>query len=173
MGLQSDNGIYFHVSQIVQECLIPKNESRKHKAGKVLKVMVLYIMQVANSWPRAMSCLSSKYAWFLKSIWAVGADLLWDALGPSLLSDGGKLESPSTALSGSVLLYIFVWLPRGGSDKFHIYFQQLNTTSLNKRNTSQRHFSVVYFCQLLFFFFVFLSFLGPLPRHMEIPRLGV
>jgi len=24
-----------------------------------------------------------------------------------------------------------------------------------------------------FFFFVFLPFLGPLPRHMEIPRLGV
>ena len=25
----------------------------------------------------------------------------------------------------------------------------------------------------LLFFFVFLPFLGPLPRHMEIPRLGV
>ena len=25
----------------------------------------------------------------------------------------------------------------------------------------------------LFFFFVFLPFLGPLPRHMEVPRLGV
>ena len=24
-----------------------------------------------------------------------------------------------------------------------------------------------------FFFFVFLPFLGPLPRHMEVPRLGV
>ena len=27
--------------------------------------------------------------------------------------------------------------------------------------------------QFLFFFFVFLPFVGPLPRHMEIPRLGV
>ena len=26
---------------------------------------------------------------------------------------------------------------------------------------------------LLFFFFVFLPFLGPLPRHMEVPGLGV
>ena len=26
---------------------------------------------------------------------------------------------------------------------------------------------------LFFFFFVFLPFLGPLPRHMEVPRLGV
>ena len=26
---------------------------------------------------------------------------------------------------------------------------------------------------LVFFFFVFLPFLGPLPRHMEVPRLGV
>ena len=25
----------------------------------------------------------------------------------------------------------------------------------------------------LFFFFVFLPFPGPLPRHMEVPRLGV
>ena len=25
----------------------------------------------------------------------------------------------------------------------------------------------------LFIFFVFLLFLGPLPRHMEVPRLGV
>ena len=25
----------------------------------------------------------------------------------------------------------------------------------------------------IFFFFVFLLFLGPLPRHMEVPRLGV
>ena len=25
----------------------------------------------------------------------------------------------------------------------------------------------------IFFFFVFLPFLGPLPRHMEVPRLGV
>ena len=24
-----------------------------------------------------------------------------------------------------------------------------------------------------FFFFVFLLFLGPIPRHMEVPRLGV
>ena len=27
--------------------------------------------------------------------------------------------------------------------------------------------------ELVFFFFVFLPFLGPLPRHMEVPRLGV
>ena len=27
------------------------------------------------------------------------------------------------------------------------------------------------FC--VFFFFVFLPFLGPFPRHMEVPRLGV
>ena len=26
---------------------------------------------------------------------------------------------------------------------------------------------------ILFFFFVFLPFLGPLPRHVEVPRLGV
>ena len=26
---------------------------------------------------------------------------------------------------------------------------------------------------MFFFFFFFLSFLGPLPRHMEVPRLGV
>ena len=25
----------------------------------------------------------------------------------------------------------------------------------------------------LFFYFIFLPFLGPLPRHMEVPRLGV
>ena len=30
--------------------------------------------------------------------------------------------------------------------------------------------AVVFF---FFFFFVFLSFLGLLPRHMEVPRLGV
>ena len=26
---------------------------------------------------------------------------------------------------------------------------------------------------VFFFFLVFLSFLGPLPRHMKVPRLGV
>ena len=26
---------------------------------------------------------------------------------------------------------------------------------------------------LFFFFFILLTFLGPLPRHMEVPRLGV
>ena len=26
---------------------------------------------------------------------------------------------------------------------------------------------------VFFYFFIFLPFLGPLPRHMEIPRLGV
>ena len=26
---------------------------------------------------------------------------------------------------------------------------------------------------VVFFFFVFLPFLGPLPQHMEVPRLGV
>ena len=31
----------------------------------------------------------------------------------------------------------------------------------------------IYFLKLIFFFFVFLPFLGPLPRHMEVPRLGV
>ena len=30
-----------------------------------------------------------------------------------------------------------------------------------------------YFFVCLFIFLVFLLFLGPLPRHMEIPRLGV
>ena len=29
------------------------------------------------------------------------------------------------------------------------------------------------FSDSFFFFFVFLPFLGPLPRHMEVPRLGV
>ena len=28
-------------------------------------------------------------------------------------------------------------------------------------------------CKVIFFFFVFLLFFGPLPRHMEVPRLGV
>ena len=31
----------------------------------------------------------------------------------------------------------------------------------------------IYFILFLFLFFVFLPFLGPLPRHTEIPRLGV
>ena len=31
---------------------------------------------------------------------------------------------------------------------------------------------VVYFI-LFYFIFVFLPFLGPLPQHMEVPRLGV
>ena len=30
-----------------------------------------------------------------------------------------------------------------------------------------------FFLSFFFFFFVFLPFLGPLPRHMEVPRLGV
>ena len=30
-----------------------------------------------------------------------------------------------------------------------------------------------YFFFFIFYFFVFLPFLGPLPRHMEVPRLGV
>ena len=37
-------------------------------------------------------------------------------------------------------------------------------------------FSFFFFFFLFFFFFsffVFLPFLGPLPRHMEVPRLGV
>ena len=28
-------------------------------------------------------------------------------------------------------------------------------------------------CFFFFFFFVFLPFLGPLPRHIEVPRLGI
>ena len=31
----------------------------------------------------------------------------------------------------------------------------------------------IYLLLLLLFFFVFLPFLGPLPRDMEVPRLGV
>ena len=31
-------------------------------------------------------------------------------------------------------------------------------------------YSIILF---FFFFFVFLLFLGPLPQHMEVPRLGV
>ena len=27
--------------------------------------------------------------------------------------------------------------------------------------------------KIIIFFFVFLPFLGPLPQHMEVPRLGV
>ena len=31
----------------------------------------------------------------------------------------------------------------------------------------------IYFILDLFIYFVFLPFLGPLPQHMEVPRLGV
>ena len=38
---------------------------------------------------------------------------------------------------------------------------------------SKHQFLEVKLSQEPFFFFVFLPFLGPLPRHMEVPRLGV
>lgn len=61
-------------------------------------------------------------------------------------SSAGTLSRPVWVC---FLLCIFAWLPGGGSEKFHIYFQQLNTMSLNKRNIYQRHFSVLYFCKHL------------------------
>ena len=33
--------------------------------------------------------------------------------------------------------------------------------------------SIFYFFIFIIIFFVFLLFLGPYPRHMEVPRLGV
>ena len=39
-------------------------------------------------------------------------------------------------------------------------------------NLTSIHEDMGFFCFVLFCF-VFLLFLGPLPRHMEIPRLGV
>ena len=38
---------------------------------------------------------------------------------------------------------------------------------------SQVQFSYSFFIMTLFFVCVFSPFLGPLPRHMEVPRLGV
>ena len=43
-------------------------------------------------------------------------------------------------------------------------------TEVQKRPTLQ-FLSPLFFCFVLFF--IFLPFLGPLPRHMEVPRLGV
>ena len=49
----------------------------------------------------------------------------------------------------------------------------------NLKFPSQIHFhcamtgTPVHFLYLFFLFFVILPFLGPLPRHMEVPRLGV
>ena len=40
------------------------------------------------------------------------------------------------------------------------------------KNLTSIHEDMGFFCFVLFCF-VFLLFLGPLPRHMEIPRLGV
>ena len=40
--------------------------------------------------------------------------------------------------------------------------------------TSEKH--LIYFkitCLFIYLFIVFLPFLGPLPRHMEVPKLGV
>ena len=42
-------------------------------------------------------------------------------------------------------------------------------TNLNSKTDRSQHFYLF----LFFYFFVFLPFLGPLPRHMEVPRLGV
>ena len=45
----------------------------------------------------------------------------------------------------------------------------------NDRECTRRHLDANYvlFLFSFFFFFVSLPFLGPLPRHMEVPRLGV
>ena len=41
--------------------------------------------------------------------------------------------------------------------------------------TGRPHFTALHFTTLILFYFifVFLPFLGPLPWHMEVPRLGV
>ena len=58
-------------------------------------------------------------------------------------------------------------------------YQEGETVSWPEARNGKKIFFLVLFCLFflflffLFFFFVSLPFLGPLPRHREVPRLGV
>ena len=55
------------------------------------------------------------------------------------------------------------------SHKFLTDGQCYGYLQLPQRTPPSRFFNLFYFI----LFFVFLLFLGPLPRHMEVPKLGV
>ena len=46
-------------------------------------------------------------------------------------------------------------------------------TSHGVSNTKHQHSRIVHNLFYFILFLVFLLFLGPLPRHMEVPRLGI
>ena len=57
-------------------------------------------------------------------------------LRPGCSQPSRAWQVPSAVLPGSVLLCIFTRLPGGGSEKFHIYFQQLNPKESKTENHS-------------------------------------
>ena len=60
---------------------------------------------------------------------------------------------------------------------FHIYFRIICSNSV--KNVMGNLIRIALICGFgslnlfIFYFFIFLSFLGPHPRHREVPKLGV
>uniref|UniRef100_A0A8W4FH24 Uncharacterized protein n=1 Tax=Sus scrofa TaxID=9823 RepID=A0A8W4FH24_PIG len=68
-----------------------------------------------------------------------------------------------------IVILICIFLKIGDVEQFVMCLLAVHISLEKCLFETSAHFSFPFF----FFFFVFLPFLGPLPWHMEVPRLGI
>ena len=63
------------------------------------------------------------------------------------------------------------WLPPGRAG--HLLFTEYPLVSFELYTMCSHKLGFYFCCFFIYLFFLFLPFLGLLPQHMEVPRLGV